>query len=139
MMDYQEIFALMDRFQKSGLTRMKVTEDNFSVELEKTPLAVAVPQPAGPAESAVAPAPQESLPTVNAPLVGTYFSAPAPDAAPYVKVGGRVAKGQTVGLIEAMKTMSEVPAPCDLIVEEVLAENGSLISFGAPILRYRHV
>jgi len=82
---------------------------------------------------------QETLPTVNAPLVGTFFRAPGPDAEPYVRPGERVAKGQTVGLIEAMKTMSEIPAPCDLVVEEVLAENGSLVSFGAPLLRYRHV
>ena len=71
--------------------------------------------------------------------MGTFYAAPAPGEAPFVRVGDRVAKGQTVCLIEAMKTMNEVPAPCDLLVEEILAANGALLEFNAPILRYRHV
>jgi len=62
-----------------------------------------------------------------------------PEPAPFVQVGGRVDKGATLCLIEAMKTMSEVPAPCDLIVEALLAEDGELVGFDAPLVRYRHV
>ena len=69
--------------------------------------------------------------------MGTFYAAPAPDQPPFVKVGDRVKKGQTVCLIEAMKMMSEVPAPCDCIIEAVLKDNGELAAFGEPLLRYK--
>jgi len=137
-MERQEIYELMDRFSHSGLTAMKWTEGTFSLELEKAPAQAAAPAaaPAGPAPAAPA---GEELPVVKAPLVGTFYRAAAQGAEPYVRPGDRVEKGRTLGLIEAMKTMSEIPAPCDLIVESILAENGALVSFGEPIVRYRHV
>ena len=54
-----------------------------------------------------------------------------------MKPGQKVKKGQTVGLLEAMKMMSEVQAPCDCVIEEVLAQDGTLVSFGDPLVRYR--
>ena len=60
-----------------------------------------------------------------------------PDAAPFVQVGDHVKKGQTVCLMEAMKMMNEVQAPCDCVIEEILQEDGALVSFGEPLLRYR--
>lgn len=69
--------------------------------------------------------------------MGTYYAASAPDAAPFVSAGDRVSKGQTVCLIEAMKMMSEVPAPCDCVIEEVLKASGDLAAFGEPLFRYR--
>ena len=64
-------------------------------------------------------------------------SASAPDAEPFVKVGDKVKKGQTVCLMEAMKMMNEVQAPCDCVIEAVLQEDGALVSFGDPLIRYR--
>ena len=64
--------------------------------------------------------------------MGTYYAASSPDAAPYVRVGDRVEKGQTLCLIEAMKTMNEIPAPCDLLVEEILVDNGALVALTPP-------
>ena len=80
---------------------------------------------------------EESGPVIRAPLVGTFYAAPAPNQPPLVKAGDPVRKGQTVCLIEAMKMMSEVTAPCDCVIEEVLATNGELLAFDAPIFRYR--
>ena len=145
-MEKKELFELMDRFARSGLQRMRLEEGDFRLELEKPAPVVAVPSavpsaavPAAvPSSPAVEPA-AESGEFIRAPLVGTYYAAPAPDAGPYVQVGDRVEKGQTVCLIEAMKTMNEVPAPCDLLVEEILVDNGALLAYDAPILRYRHV
>jgi biotin carboxyl carrier protein len=77
------------------------------------------------------------LPTVTAPLVGTFYAAPAPDQPPFVKKGDRVIKGQTLCLLEAMKMMSEIPAPCDCVIEEVLKDDGALAAFGDPLIRYR--
>ena len=141
-MDKNELFELMDRFGRSGIQRMRLEDGDFRLELEKPAPVVAVPAAAAAAPQAApaaeAPAEPEGL-CIRAPLVGTFYAAPAPGEAPFVRVGDRVAKGQTVCLIEAMKTMNEVPAPCDLLVEEILAANGALLEFNAPILRYRHV
>lgn len=135
-MKTQDIKALIDLFDQSTATMMKITEGNFQIELqcggsqvvEHTALTA---QPTTPKKQLGS--------TVNAPLVGTYYAAPSPDAPPFVTVGQQVKKGQAICLIEAMKMMSEVPAPCDCIVEELLQEDGALLPFDAPILRYRAV
>ena len=145
-MEKQDLFELMDRFARSGLQRMALQDGDFTLELEK-PQSVAAAAPAGPAAAAAvavaaaapAAAPEPAGEFIKAPLVGTYYAASSPEAEPYVRVGDRVAKGQTVCLIEAMKTMNEIPAPCDLLVEEILADNGALVSFDAPLIRYSHV
>ena len=69
--------------------------------------------------------------------MGTFYVAPSPDKDPYVQPGDRVKKGDTVCLLEAMKMMSEVTAPCDCVIEQVLATDGELVSFGAPLISYR--
>lgn len=138
-MTNQEIFDLMDRFQRSSLRSMKLSCQEFSIELEQGASAAADAAPAAapvPA-AAAAPAPQPESPVISAPLVGTYYAASAPDQPPFVNTGDRVKKGQTVCLIEAMKMMSEVPAPCDCVIEEVLKANGELAAFGDPLFRYR--
>ena len=138
-MTNQEIFDLMDRFQRSSLRSMKLFCQEFSIELEQGASAAAAAAPAAapvPA-AAAAPAPQPESLVISAPLVGTYYAASAPDQPPFVTTGGRVKKGQTVCLIEAMKMMSEVPAPCDCVIEEVLKANGELAAFGEPLFRYR--
>ncbi len=138
-MTNQEIFDLMDRFQRSSLRSMKLSCQEFSIELEQgVPAAAAAAPAAVPAPTvAAAPAPQPESPVISAPLVGTYYAASAPDQPPFVNPGDRVKKGQTVCLIEAMKMMSEVPAPCDCVIEEVLKANGELAAFGEPLFRYR--
>ena len=142
-MTNQEIYDLMDRFQRSTIHSMKLSTQDVTIEFAKAPVA-AVPVQAAPAAAAVAapasdaqaPA-QPELPAISAPLVGTYYAAPAPDQDPFVAVGDRVKKGQTVCLIEAMKMMSEVPAPCDCVIEEVLKANGDLAAFGEALFRYK--
>ena len=138
-MTNQEIFDLMDRFQRSSLRAMKLSCQDFSIELEQGAAAApAAAAPAAvPAPPAAAPALQAEGPVISAPLVGTYYAAPAPEQPPFVAAGDRVKKGQTVCLIEAMKMMSEVPAPCDCVIEEVLKANGELAAFGEALFRYR--
>ena len=148
-MTNQEIFDLMGRFERSNLQSMKLSMQDFSIELSH-PAPVAVPAvisgvsgaAAAPAAPAAAEAPAASAPeapAITAPLVGTYYAASAPDQPPFVAVGDRVSKGQTVCLIEAMKMMSEVPAPCDCVIEEILKANGELVAFGEPLFHYRAV
>ena len=77
--------------------------------------------------------------TVTAPLVGVFYAAPAPEEPPYVTPGASVKKGDTLCLIEAMKMMSEIPAPADCVVEEVLVKDGEAVGVGAPLFRIRRV
>ena len=139
-MTNQEIKELISCFENSSLQTMKLSTQEFTIEMSRgAGAAPAVPQaPAAVAVPAAASAPaREEGDAVKAPLVGTFYAAPAPDQAPFVAVGDRVKKGQTVCLIEAMKMMSEVPAPCDCVIEAVLKADGELAAFGEPLLRYK--
>ena len=69
--------------------------------------------------------------------MGTFYAAASPEQPPFVQAGDSVEKGQTVCLMEAMKMMSEVAAPWDCVIEEVLAENGALAAYDAPLFRCR--
>ena len=141
-MTNQEIKELISCFESSSLQTMKLSTQEFTIEMSRgAGAAPAVPQaPAAVAVPAAASAPaREEGDAVKAPLVGTFYAAPAPDQAPFVAVGDRVKKGQTVCLIEAMKMMSEVPAPADCVVEEVLAKDGEAVGYGQPLFRVRKV
>lgn len=70
---------------------------------------------------------------VESPLVGTFYAAPAEDAAPFVSVGDTVKKGQTLAIVEAMKLMNEIESEFDGVVKEVLAENGQPVEYGQPL------
>ena len=137
-MTNQEIYDLIACFDRSTAQTMRLSMQDFTVELTRggaqAPAAPAAA--AGGAEVVPAPAPRAKE-TINAPLVGTFYAAPAPEQPPFVMPGDRVEKGRTVCLIEAMKTMIEVPAPCDCVIEEVLKANGELASFGEALMRYK--
>lgn len=137
-MTNQELYDLIDRFERSSLHTLKLSSGDFSLELGR--MATTVPVPQATAPSAVAPEPSltaEDKNAILAPLVGTYYAAPSPDATPFVSVGDQVKKGQTVCLIEAMKMISEIPAPCDCIITDILKDNGTLAAFQEPLFRYR--
>ena len=141
-MSNQDVFELMARFEGSTAVSMKFTCKDFSLELSKAAgsAPAAAPVAAAPAVSAAPAAPAEDEGSViTTPLVGTYYASPSPGAAPFVSVGDQVKKGQTVCLMEAMKMMNEVTAPCDCVIEALLQEDGALVSFGAPLLRYKAV
>ncbi|WP_398586669.1 acetyl-CoA carboxylase biotin carboxyl carrier protein [Streptococcus sp. sy004] len=74
---------------------------------------------------------------VESPLVGVAYLAPSPDKPAFVSVGDRVTKGQTLLIIEAMKVMNEVPAPCDGVVTEILVTNEEVIEFGKGLVRIK--
>ena len=138
-MTNQEIYDLIARFDSSGLQTLKLSQGDFTIELGKAaPAAASVPAPgdAVPAMAVVETPKAEEGPVITAPLVGTFYAAPAPEQPPFVSAGGRVKKGQTVCLLEAMKTMIEVPAPCDCVIKEVLKANGDLAAFGEALMRY---
>ena len=138
-MTNQEIYDLIARFDHSSLQTLRLSKQDFSIELSRSsaqspaPSAPAAVQSPVPAPAAPA---QEEYDAVTSPLVGAFYLAPAPDQPPYVQVGDRVKKGQTLCLIEAMKMMSEIPAPCDCIIQAVLKEDCELVAFGDALVRY---
>ena len=99
----------------------------------------AAPAPAAPApEASDAPAPSgdpASLPgAVTSPMVGTAYLSPEPGAAAFVKVGDTVSEGQTLLIVEAMKTMNQIPSPKSGTVKRILVEDASPVEYGAPLM-----
>lgn len=140
-MELESIYALMERFERSSITGLELEQNGTRLKLEKA-VAVAAAPAAAAAVAVAAPAaaaPQEEGEYIKAPLVGTFYTAAGPDAAPFVQAGDKVRKGQTVCILEAMKAMSEIPAPMDCVIEEVLLDNGSLAAFDAPLFRVRRL
>ena len=78
---------------------------------------------------------EETGHVLKSPIVGTFYSAPSPDAEPYVRVGDRVEKGQVVCIVEAMKLMNEIEADASGVVSRILPENAQPVEFGAPLFR----
>lgn len=146
-MDIQQIFDLMDRFDASSITGLELELGGARLKLEKSgavppappaareclaPVRAAAPV----AEPVAAPVPDKAD-YIKAPLVGTFYAAPAPGKAPFAPVGSTVRQGQTVCVLEAMKMMSEIPAPFDCVVEEVLCADGALAGFDSPLFRVK--
>ena len=140
-MELEQISALLERFDASSCSRLELELGDCHLRLEKPcGLPQAAPAPAAAPQSGQAQQPpQAEAKTLNAPLVGTFYAAPAPDRPPFVTAGSRVTKGQTVCVLEAMKMMSEVPAPCDCVILEVLAKDGDLVGFDAPLFQVREL
>ena len=143
-MTNQEIKKLISCFEGSSLQSMKLATQEFTIELSRggapasAPASAPVSAPVSvPAVTQANPTPASEGSTVTAPLVGTFYAAPAPGKPPFIEVGQHVKKGDALCLIEAMKMMSEVPAPCDCVIEAVLKQDGELVSFGEALVRYR--
>lgn len=148
-MDLQELRELMRLLEESTLSELEVEEDGRRIRLCKAAVAATVyaaPQPppahaAAPAAPVPAPAEPEDefagLIVVESPMVGTFYAANAPGEPPFVLPGDRVAKDQTVCIVEAMKIMNEVVARQPGVVEKVLVENGEPVEFGQPLFALR--
>ncbi len=145
-MDAKELKALsidlMDAVRQRNLSAFSLKCEDFQIRIEaqQAPVAVAAPAVAV-AAPAAATAPQAqpaaaspveesfSGTPVEAPLVGIFYSAPAPEEPPFIEVGQQVKKGDTLFIIEAMKTMNEITAPCDGTVSRILAQNGDMVEY----------
>jgi len=142
-MDMKQIKALLQEFDASTLSKLKITQDAFSIELEKNIGVVAAPVMAAPvavtaAPMAVseAPAPAAVVHTgdmIVSPMVGTFYGSPSPDSAPFVKVGDRVKKGQVIGILEAMKIMNELEAEFDCKIVSILVSDSQAVEYDMPL------
>lgn len=123
--------------QELGLTGLEITEDNKVVRLERNaPAAVqeVVSVPAAPAAPAAV---QTGELSVKSPMVGVFYAAPAENAAPYVSLGDRVEKGQTLCIVEAMKLMNEITAEEEGVISQICVTNGQVVEFGTELFRIK--
>ena len=137
-MNESDIRKYANLMSELGLTGLEVTENDRVVRLERNP----APQTAAPVQTVqVGDVPQsaanEDLIEISSPMVGVFYAAPAEDADPYVQVGDRVKKGQTLCIVEATKLMNEIVAETDGQIVEICAQNGQVVDFGCPLFRIK--
>ncbi|MGG5807928.1 acetyl-CoA carboxylase biotin carboxyl carrier protein [Falsiroseomonas sp. CW058] len=143
--DPASIRELAKILRETDLTEIELVEKDSRIRVARqvTVQAVATVPAAAPAAAAApvaAPAAADAAPdaahpgTITSPMVGVAYLAPEPGAAPFVTVGSRVAQGQTLLLIEAMKTFNQIRAPKSGTVTRILIESGSPVEYGEPLL-----
>lgn len=148
-MEQKDLKDLIKTFDKSSISKLVLKDKDFYIKLEKKAAAIQesyeVQTPPVKIEAAkpkqIEAKPQEEKPqsanitTINSPMVGTFYRAPSPDAAPFVNVGDTVKKGQTIAIIEAMKIMNELEAEFDCKILEILVENGQPVEYDMPLFK----
>jgi acetyl-CoA carboxylase biotin carboxyl carrier protein len=136
--DTKLVRELADLLNDTGLTEIEVEDGDRKIKVARTmsavaaaPIAVAAPAAAAPVAAPEAAAPANA---VKSPMVGTAYLTPEPDAAPFVNVGDKVAAGDTLLIIEAMKVMNPIIAPNGGTVKTVLVESGQPVEFDQPLM-----
>jgi len=146
-MDIRKVKKLIELLESSGIAELEITEGEESVRIARVPTGVpvyaapvaAAPPAAAPIGGAAAPAaiPVAGEPAdtpegtrVEAPMVGTFYSSPSPDAEPFVKVGDEVSPGDTLCIIEAMKMMNQIEADVGGHIAAIQVQNGDPVEFG---------
>ena len=144
-MDLRKLKTLIDLVAESGIAELEITEGDGKVRIVKfsepaqpvvqAPVqeqVVPVAAAAAPAAAPVAPAAPAGH-VVKAPMVGTFYRAPNPGAAPFVEVGQSVKEGDALCIIEAMKLLNEIEADKAGVIKEILVENGEPVEYGQPL------
>jgi acetyl-CoA carboxylase biotin carboxyl carrier protein len=152
-MDLRKLKKLIDLVQESGIAELEITEGEEKVKIVKggggpaalpghhaaqaaAPAALPAVEPMRAAPTAATPAepePAQEGQLVKAPMVGTFYRSPSPDAKPFVEVGQTVKKGDTVCIVEAMKLMNEIETDVAGVVKAILVENGQPVEYGQPL------
>ena len=134
-MNAKEIRALLELLREYGLTEIEVEREGERLRLRKEPAPGSGLHPAAPPVAAGTAVRADASPllTIEAPMVGTFYRSPAPDAQPFVREGDAVRKGQVVCIIEAMKLMNEIESKVSGRVIRILAENGQPVEYGQPL------
>ena len=132
------IKQIMSEFDQSDVTKMKVEIDDLKVELEKESEKVEYVKPVEKEKEVIEDKQikqeQATGTAVKSPIVGVFYSASSPESEPYVTVGKNVKKGDIVCIIEAMKVMNEIKAPCDGTVTSILVENEALVEYDQALM-----
>ena len=157
-MEVKEIIELMKAMSENGMPGFELAEGDWKLTMKRekkvvaaeTPVVMQVPGQGSMIQAADVTVMEQvsgenaekkvsgiSEKVITCPLVGTFYSSPAPDAEDYVKVGDTVKKGQVIGIVEAMKLMNEIESEYDGIVEEILVKNEETVEYGQPLFRIR--
>lgn len=132
------IKQIMSEFDQSNVTKMKVEIDDLKIELEKESEKVEYVKPVEKEKEVIEDKQikqeQATGTAVKSPIVGVFYSASSPESEPYVTVGKNVKKGDIVCIIEAMKVMNEIKAPCDGTVTSILVENEALVEYDQALM-----
>ena len=132
--DIRKYAQLMKELELTGL---EITEDNQVVRLERTASAVVQSTPVVPAAAAAPAGEDDGCISVRSPIVGLFYAAPAENSDPYVSLGDRVERGQTLCIVEAMKLMNEISAEESGIIETICVTNGQMVEYGTELFRIR--
>lgn len=147
-MNFEEIKELIEIFNKGEASKLQISEGEFGIKLEKPSLfpvipassAPVMPQPSIPVapialthETPKANEPQTSGESINSPMVGTFYRCPSPDSPAYVNVGDKVKRGQTLGIIEAMKIMNEIEAEFDCKILEIVPADAQPVEYNSAL------
>jgi len=162
-MDEKTLLALFEKFEKSSAVEMKYSGNGTSLELRRKEAFTAASVAAPAAFVAAAPvavsahelphtasaAPHAPIAAssgaaagnelIKSPIVGTFYRAASPDAPPFSEIGKKIAKGQKLCIIEAMKMMNALEAEFDCVIEKILVNNGDMVEFDQPIFEVRRV
>ncbi len=146
-MDIRKVKKLMELLEQSGMAEIEIKEGEESVKISRFGNApLMTPAVSQKPAAVVAPSKVESKSTttskssevggnlISSPMVGTYYSAPSPSAKPFIAVGQQVKKGDTVGIIEAMKIMNQIEADHSGTVVEILVKDGEAVEFGQALI-----
>ena len=152
-LDHEQLHRLLEALGESDIQEFRLEGDDFRLEVRRNLPAQAVMAPVMPAPVAAAPAPvvpaepvsappastatRSDLLEVTAPMVGTFYRAPAPGEPSFVEVGSRINVGQTVCILEAMKLMNELESEVGGEVVEILVDNGTPVEFGQVLMRVK--
>lgn len=154
-MDIRELKRLLAAVAEADVSEFTLEQADYKISLKRGQVVVQGVQQAAPlqvqqpaetaaqatpeptAETGVAAALDPQLQDITAPIVGTFYAAPSPDAPNYVKVGDRVTRGTVLCIIEAMKLMNEIEAETDGVIAEVLVENEDPVEYGQTLFRIR--
>lgn len=139
------ISALTEHMNENGLDEISVKLSEISVEMKKnstTPQIVTAQMPVTQIAENISNENSESkaVPsgkTIDSPIIGTFYSAPAPDKPAFINIGSTVNNGDVVCIVESMKLMNEVTADISGIIEEILVQNGDVVEFGQPLFRLK--
>ena len=138
-MDLQQIEKLVQIIENSSMLEFSIQEGDTKIKMSRrgtmgvpgeAAVTVAQTAPAAPLEEDA-----EDETYITSPIVGTFYSAPSPEAKAFVKVGDRVKAGQTVCILEAMKLMNKIESDFDGKVAEIYVENGQAVEYGQPLFR----
>ena len=138
--DKKIIKELSDYLKEFNLTEIEITEKDTKIKVSKNNVSISnqpqVISPSSPATSST-PAQTQNIKSgteITSPIIGTAYHAPEPGAKKFVEIGKKIKKGDTIMIVEAMKTMNHVPSTADGVVKEICVEDGQPVEFGQTII-----